>query len=123
MVVFFGQVGDVWYSAHCSTKFNCSGPNEISSTSDGCADGEECVSDDFGGHCRCKPDHNRVNGVCERKYEAYFMSLVMIKPAFCICENKNADQFRGNREADQPHCFRYTDSTFSLLPKCKISSL
>ena len=22
-------------------------------------------------------------------------------PAFCICENKDADQFRGNREADQ----------------------
>ena len=23
------------------------------------------------------------------------------KPAFCICENKDADQLRGNREADQ----------------------
>ena len=22
------------------------------------------------------------------------------KPAFCICENKDADQLRGNREAD-----------------------
>ena len=29
------------------------------------------------------------------------MSLVMRKPAFCICENKDADQLRGNREADQ----------------------
>ena len=29
------------------------------------------------------------------------MSLVMIKPAFCICKNKDADQLRGNREADQ----------------------
>ena len=28
------------------------------------------------------------------------ISLVMRKPAFCICENKDADQLRGNREAD-----------------------
>ena len=33
----------------------------------------------------------------------------MRKPAFCICENKDADQLRGNREADQRLCFRYTD--------------
>ena len=26
----------------------------------------------------------------------YIMSLVMRKPAFCICENKDADQLRGN---------------------------
>ena len=43
---------------------------------------------------------------------------------FCICENKDADhQLRGNREADQRLCFRYMDSTISLLPKYKISSL
>ena len=41
----------------------------------------------------------------------------MRKPAFCICENKDADQLRGNREADQRLCFRYTDSTIPLLPK------
>ena len=35
----------------------------------------------------------------------------MRKPDFCICENKDADQLRGNREADQRLCFRYTDST------------
>ena len=35
----------------------------------------------------------------------------MRKLAFCICENKYADQLRGNREADQRLCFRYTDST------------
>ena len=29
----------------------------------------------------------------------------MRKPAFCICENKDADQLRGNREADQCLCF------------------
>ena len=51
------------------------------------------------------------------------ISLVMRKPAFCICENKEADQLRGNREADQRLCFRYTDSTIPLLPKFEISSL
>ena len=33
-------------------------------------------------------------------------SLVVRNPAFCICENKDADQLRGNREADQRLCFR-----------------
>ena len=43
----------------------------------------------------------------------------MRKPTVCICENKGADQLRGNREADQRLCFRYTDSTFPplLIPK------
>ena len=41
----------------------------------------------------------------------------MRKPAFCICENKDADQLPGNREADQRLCFRYTDSTVPLLSK------
>ena len=44
------------------------------------------------------------------------LSLVVRKPAFCICENKDADQLRGNREADLRLCFRYTDSTIPLLP-------
>ena len=52
-----------------------------------------------------------------------YMSLVMRKPAFCICENKDADQLRGNREADQRLCFRYSDSMISLLSKSKISRL
>ena len=47
----------------------------------------------------------------------------MRKPAFCICENKDADQLRGNREADQCLCFRYTDSTIPLLPKSEVSSV
>ena len=33
----------------------------------------------------------------------------MRKPAFRICENKDADQLSGNCEADQRLCFRYTD--------------
>ena len=47
----------------------------------------------------------------------------MGKPAFCICENKDADQLRGDREADQRLCFRYTDSEIPLLSKSEISSL
>ena len=53
----------------------------------------------------------------------YVMSLFVRKPAFCICKNKDADQLRGDREADQRLCFRYTDSTIPLLPKSEISSL
>ena len=51
------------------------------------------------------------------------LGLVMRKPDLSICENKDADQLRGNREADQRLCFRNTDSTTPLLPKSKISSL
>ena len=47
----------------------------------------------------------------------------MRKPAVCICENKDADQLRGNREADQRLCFRYLDSTIPLLPKFAISKI
>ena len=47
----------------------------------------------------------------------------MTKPTFCICENKDADQFRGNREVDQCICIRYNDSTIPLLFKSEISSL
>ena len=50
-------------------------------------------------------------------------SRVLRKPTFCICENKDADQLRGNREADQRLCFRYIDSTIPLPSKSEISSL
>ena len=46
----------------------------------------------------------------------------MGKPTISIGENKDADQLRGNREADQRLCFRYTDSAISLLSTFKISS-
>ena len=46
----------------------------------------------------------------------------MGKPTICICENKDADQLRGNREADQRLCFCYSDSTIPLLVKSEISS-
>ena len=47
----------------------------------------------------------------------------MRKPVFCICENKDADRLRGNREGDQRLCFRYIDSTIPLLSNSEISSL
>ena len=40
---------------------------------------------------------------------------IMRKPTFCICENKYADQLRGNREADQRLHFRRRDSTIHFL--------
>ena len=43
------------------------------------------------------------------------MSRVVRKPAFCICENKDAD--------DQRLCFRFLESTIPLLPKYEISSI
>ena len=46
----------------------------------------------------------------------------MGKPTTCIGENKDADQLRGNRKADQRLCFRYSDSTIPLLLKSEISS-
>ena len=46
----------------------------------------------------------------------------MRKPAFCICENKDADPAR-YCAADQRLCFHYTDSTIPLLPKSESSSL
>ena len=51
------------------------------------------------------------------------MSRIMRKLSFCISKNKDADQLRGNREADQRHCFRYMDSAIPLLSKSEISSL
>ena len=46
----------------------------------------------------------------------------MGKPIICICKNKGADQLRGNREADQRICFRYSDSTIPPLLNSTISS-
>ena len=59
----------------------------------------------------------------EEDIETRYINLVMRKPAFCIFENKDADQLHGNRVADQRLCFRYIDSTIPLLSKSKISSL
>ena len=68
-----------------------------------------------------------------RKHHNFYVRRVNVmlfepsyeKTGFCICENKDADQLRGNREADQRLCFRYihVDSTIPLLTKYEISSL
>ena len=50
------------------------------------------------------------------------MSRLMGKPTICLGENKDADQLRGNRKADQRLCFCYSDSTIPLLLKSDISS-
>ena len=56
-------------------------------------------------------------------YNSFHMSRVVRKLDFCLCENEGADRLRGNREADQGLCFRYTDSAIPLLAKSEISSL
>ena len=60
---------------------------------------------------------------CFSNHMSSYMSQVMRKPAFCICKNKDADQLRGNREADQRLCFHLTDNAIPLLSKSEISSL
>ena len=88
--------------------------------------------------CICKKkvtDHLRSNElaqqfnfvthveICINQYHChYHLSRIVRKTDFCLGENKGADQLRGNREADQRLCFRYTDSTISLLLKSEISS-
>ena len=51
------------------------------------------------------------------------LSRVMRKPDFYIlCKNKDVNQLRSNCAADQRLCFRFIDSTISLLSKFEISS-
>ena len=55
-----------------------------------------------------------------------YLSPVMRKPAFCICENKGTDQLHGNRAAHQRLCFTaYTAQSLAfcfLNPKFQASS-
>ena len=62
----------------------------------------------------------KLSSSCMRRYGAY-------EPRHetngCLhMRNIDADQLRGNREAYQRLCFRYTESTIPLLPKSEISS-
>ena len=41
------------------------------------------------------------------------MFFLSIDPAFCICENKDADELCLNSAADQHFCFCTKDSTIS----------
>ena len=64
---------------------------------------------------------SQLNAVPLRFYAD--MSHIVRKPAFCICENKDADQLRDNREADQRFVFaiRIVQSLFYLNPKFQAS--
>ena len=65
--------------------------------------------------------HNEAQ-MCEQTVNvlADRMNQVKTKHDFCKCENKGADQLCGY---DQDLCFRYIDSTITLLHQSKISSL
>ena len=53
----------------------------------------------------------------------HYLSLVMRKLVICICENKDADELRNNREADQRLCFRYrlVQYLYFIYPKFQAS--
>ena len=68
------------------------------------------------------PSYMEVKNNMMQNISFQYLSRLMTKPTICIGENKDADQLRGNREADQRLCFRYSDSTIPLLLKSEISS-
>ena len=49
------------------------------------------------------------------------LSCVMRILMFCVCKKTEADQLRGNGEADHRLCFHYKDSTMPLLSKSEIA--
>ena len=75
---------------------------------------------------RLRTSKTRLKDFVKKLYKTadmvQYMSRLMGKPTICIGENKDADQLRGNREADQRLCFHYSDSTIPLLLKSEISS-
>ena len=73
-----------------------------------------CVSLGVSVYCFDRTTANRTH---------IYISLVMRKPAFCMCENKDAHQLRSNCATDQCYCFRYTDSTTPSLPRPEITGL
>ena len=52
----------------------------------------------------------------------YQLSRIIENQIFAFAKTKAQISFAKNCEADQPLCFRYTDSTISLLPKSEVSS-
>ena len=58
----------------------------------------------------------------KRRRDKEYVSRIARKPDICQCENKGADQLCSNCTADQPLCFRYKDSTITILSKSDISS-
>ena len=80
--------------------------------------------DEFAHLFNCTPEDRVLDSMMIRlTAKRSHLSRVMRKQTFCICENKSADQLRGNSEADQRLCFRYIDSTITLLSKSEISSI
>ena len=67
-------------------------------------------------------DYYQTFVIIQSFFSARHVSRLVGKPTICIGENKDADQLRGNREADQRLCFRYSDSIIPLLLKSEISS-
>ena len=67
--------------------------------------------------CMCK-----INARYNNAYRqgVQHLSRIVRKPAFCICDNKDADQLPGNSEAAQCLCFHYTYSTIRLISKSNI---
>ena len=64
--------------------------------------------------------HIKLSSSCMRRNGAY--EPRHDKNGCLHMQNKDADQLRGNREADQHLCFRYTERTIPLYPKSEISS-
>ena len=65
-------------------------------------------------HCMCALGHTSS--------QAWSYEPRREKTAFLHMRNKDADQLRGDREADQRLCFRYMDRTTPLLSKSEMSS-
>ena len=52
----------------------------------------------------------------------FYMSRIVRKPDFCLCENKGADQLRCHCEAGQRLCSSYTDSSSSKIRNFRLLS-
>ena len=72
---------------------------------------------------KLKRDDPCTGKLMQRPFIDEYLSHVMRKFASCICGNNCADQLCGNHTAGQRLCFRYIDSTISLLSLSEISSL
>ena len=88
-----------------------------------CASRNAGIDNSFSATSKAYKTVNIVLKISKIKPVARYGSLSFVrKPDFCLGKNKGADQLRGNREADQRLCFRYSDSTIPLLLKSEISS-
>ena len=57
--------------------------------------------------CHDEPTRRVSNQVGQKPHlHSWRYKMGDMKPDFFICENKDADQLRGNREADHSLCFR-----------------